>query len=86
MLSAILATVGENSLWRAIADAVGHCVLVFAFVPALFSVPGWIWFEATNPLNRQDPIVFAFVLVRGGIGVLEAFSTVVLPGVLAGAI
>lgn len=72
--------------WRRVADAVGHCVLVFAFVPALAPLPGWLVFEATNPLNVQDPIVLSFVLVRGINLLLNAFFAGIVPGVLAGTI
>lgn len=34
------------SAW-AIADPVGHCMLVFAFVPVLAAVPGWLLREAS---------------------------------------
>jgi hypothetical protein len=61
-------------------------VLVFAFAPALASLPGWLLAEATSPLNMQDPVVSSFVLVRGVLGLLNAFYAGLVPGVLAGAI
>ena len=70
--------------WLGIADAVGHCVLVFAFLPALASLPAWLYFEAGNPLNREDAVALTFVPVRGAILLLHAFRAGVVPGVLAG--
>lgn len=69
-----------------VADAVGHCVLVFAFAPTLAALPAWLYFEAHNPLNLQEPVVLTFVPVRGAILLLDAFAAGVSEGVLAGAI
>lgn len=66
------------------ADAIGHCVLVFAFLPTLAALPPWMWFEVQNPLNASDPVVLAFLPVRGAILLLHAFRAGVVPGVLAG--
>ena len=70
----------------AVADAIGYCLLVFAFVPALTAIPGWVRFEVTNQLNIRDPIVLSFLLVRGFRAVLEAFRDGLLAGVLSGGI
>jgi hypothetical protein len=67
-----------------ILDVVGHCLLVFAFLPTVAALPRWLWLEATNPLNRTDPIVLAFVPVRGLILLLNAFAAGFVPGVAAG--
>jgi hypothetical protein len=75
--------VGRPS-WASFADAVGHCLLIFAFVPLLASLPDWIAFEATNPLNVRDPVVLAFVLARGFDRLLDAFGARALVGVTAG--
>jgi len=72
--------------WAAVADAVGHCVLIFTFVPTLAPVPSWIAFELSNPLNARDPVVLAFVLVRGVNLLLDTFRARVVLGVLSGAI
>lgn len=72
--------------WLAVADAVGHCLLVFAFVPTLTVLPRWLWFELTNPLNLHEPIVLAFVLVRGFKAMLDAFADGVVAGVVSGSI
>lgn len=66
------------------ADAIGHSVLVFAFLPTLASLPSWLRFEATNGLNLTDPVVLAFLPVRGVILLLHAFQAGAVPGVLAG--
>ena len=66
------------------ADAIGHAVLVFAFLPTLASLPAWLRFEASNGLNLADPVVLAFLPVRGVILLLHAFKAGVIPGVLAG--
>jgi hypothetical protein len=68
----------------AIADAIGHCVLVFAFLPALAWLPGWVYFELRNPLNLEDVVVLTFIPVRGAILLLSAFGQGVVPGSLAG--
>jgi hypothetical protein len=68
----------------ACADAVGHCVLIFAFLPTLASLPAWLAFEAQNPLNLSDPVVLIFLPVRGAILLLHAFRAGVANGVLAG--
>jgi hypothetical protein len=70
----------------AVADAIGHCVLVFVFVPLLPVVWQWLRFEATNPLDLRDPLVLAFLPVRGGNVALDAFYGGLLPGVLTGVI
>ncbi len=66
------------------ADAVGHCVLVFAFLPPLAAVPRWLAFEATNALDVRDPLVLLFLPVRGVILLLNAFRDGVVPGIFAG--
>lgn len=66
------------------ADAIGHSVLVFAFLPTLAALPAWLRFEATNGLNLGDPVVLVFLPVRGVILLLNAFEAGVIPGVLAG--
>jgi hypothetical protein len=66
------------------ADAIGHCVLVFAFLPTLAALPLWLRFEWQNPLNASDPVVLAFLPVRGAILLLHAFQAGLVPGVLAG--
>lgn len=68
----------------AIADAIGQCVLVFAFLPPLASLPSWLLFELRNPLNATDPVVLTFLPVRGAILLLHAFRAGVVNGVLAG--
>jgi hypothetical protein len=70
--------------WAAYADAVGHCMVVFAFVPALAALPRWLSFEATNRLNLEDPLVLVFLPVRGVILLLNEFRDGAVPGVLAG--
>jgi hypothetical protein len=77
---------GVPRSWGAVADAVGHCLLVFAFVPALTALPRWLYSEAMNPLNFHEPLVLAFVPVRGIMVLLDAFSAGVAPGVLAGVV
>jgi hypothetical protein len=67
-----------------VADAVGHCVLIFAFLPAIAALPAWLSFELRNPLNASDPVVLTFLPVRGAILLLHAFRAGVLQGVLAG--
>jgi hypothetical protein len=68
----------------AIADAVGHSVLVFAFLPALAPVPRWLAFELANPLNRTDPVVLAYLPVRGAVLLLNVFWEGLPPGLVAG--
>jgi len=51
-----------SSAW-AVADAVEHCVLVFAFVPALAAVPGWLLREGSLGLGLGVEVGRA-VLVR----------------------
>ena len=72
--------------WAAGADVIGHCMLTFAFLPTLASVPGWLYFEAHNSLNLRDPIVLAFVPARGVLRLLDAFSAGVVERVLAGVV
>lgn len=69
-----------------VADAIGHCVLVFAFVPTLVALPEWLWVEVTNPLNLHDPVVLAFALVRGCNILLDSFAAGVVPGLVAGVV
>ncbi len=61
-------------------------MLVFAFAPTLVAVPRWLYFEATNPLNLRDPVVLAFVPVRGFVLLLNTFSAGVVAGVIGGVI
>ncbi len=74
--------------WGGIADAVGHCVLVFAFAPTLAAIPSWLVREVHNRLNADDLVVLAFLPVRGLVVLLNAFAVGapqgVLEGVLAG--
>lgn len=70
----------------AVADAVGHSVLVFAFLPALAPVPRWLAFELQNPLNRTDPVVLTYLPVRSAILLLNVFWQGLLPGLAAGVI
>lgn len=70
--------------WRAAADAIGHCLVVFTFLPVVAAVPGWVWSEARNPLNTEEPVVLAFLPVRGFVALLDAFGEGVFPGALAG--
>jgi hypothetical protein len=72
--------------WGAVADAVGHCVVVFAFLPALAVVPRWLYFEATNALNRSEPVVLVFLPVRGFLRLLNGFAQGAAHGVVAGVI
>lgn len=69
-----------------IADVVGNCLLVFAFVPALAAIPGWLRAEAADPSLLRDPVVLAFTLVRGVRAVLGALYEGIVPGVLGGLI
>jgi hypothetical protein len=48
------------------------------------AVARWLYFEATNPLNLQEPVVLAFVPVRGIMRLLDAFDARVVQGMLAG--
>ena len=68
----------------AVADAIGQCILVCAFLPSLVAVAQWLYLEATNPLNVSEPLVLSFVLVRGVTSVLEAFSAGLVAGVVNG--
>jgi len=70
----------------AIVEVVGHCVVVFAFVPTLAVLPGWLHSEATNPLNWHEPLVLAFLPVRGMVALWSAFAAGLVPGVLGGLI
>jgi len=70
----------------AIADVVGHCVVVFAFVPTLAALPGWVYAEMANPLNWHDPIVLAFLPVRGMVALWSAFDAGLVPGIVGGLI
>ena len=69
-----------------IVEAVAHCVMVFAFLPALIVLPDWLYFELTNPLNRHEPLVLAFVVVRGVNVLLDSFMGGLVPGLVAGTI
>lgn len=69
-----------------VADAIGHCLLVFAFLPTLAAIPSWLYFEGNNALNWTDPVVLIFLPVRGMLRALAAFSQGAVPGSLAGAI
>lgn len=72
-----------------VADAVGQCVVVFAFLPPLTGLLRFFAIEADNSLNLQDPIVLAFVPVRALFVLLDSFAVGLLPrcmtGVLHGA-
>ena len=81
-----MTTAGMRPSWGGIADAIGHCVLVFAFLPVLAPVPSWIAFEVSNPLNARDPVVLSFVLVRGVNLLLDTFRARAAIGVLSGAV
>jgi hypothetical protein len=70
--------------WGALADAVGYCVVVFAFVPPLAVFPGWLVGELGNRLNAEVPLVLGFAAVRGVNAYLSAFYVGALPGVLTG--
>jgi hypothetical protein len=59
-------------------------LVVFAFVPVVAALPGWMLSEARNALNWQDPVVLAFVPVRGVMALLDAFADGVVPGGMAG--
>lgn len=61
-------------------------MLVFAFAPTLAVLPRWILFEATNPLNLQEPVVLAFLPVRAGLALVNAFFDGVTQGVFAGVV
>ena len=71
---------------RPVAEAVAHCVMIFAFLPALIVLPDWLYFEVTNPLNFREPIVLAFVPVRGLDVLLDSFISGIVPGLVAGTI
>lgn len=68
------------------ADVIGHCVLVFAFAPSLAALPGWISFEADNPLNVEDAVVLMFLPVRGLVALLDTFAAGLGARVLTGAV
>lgn len=70
--------------WRAIADAVGHSVLVYVFVPTLAGLPSWLRYELANPMNFTDPVVTVFLPVRGVRALLNAFEQGMNAGLLAG--
>jgi hypothetical protein len=59
-------------------------VLVFAFLPVVVVLPGWMYFEATNPLNLQDPIVLVFAPLRALVRMLNAFFAGMVPGLVGG--
>lgn len=81
-------THGPRALSRpslgAVADAVGHSVLVFAFLPVLAPFPRWLAFELANPLNRTDAVVLAYLPVRGAVLFLNVFWEGLAPGLVAG--
>ena len=60
--------------------------MVFAFVPTLAALPQWLYFEAHNRLNLEEPVVLVFVPVRGVILLLNSFSRGLVQGVIAGVI
>ena len=66
------------------ADAVGRCVLVFVFVPTLVALPGWLRYEASNPLNFSDVMVTLFIPIRGLRALLNAFQAGMDAGLLSG--
>src|SRR5205823_617376 len=68
----------------AVADAVGRCVLVFVFVPTLVALPGWLRYEASNPLNFSDVMVTLFIPIRGLRALLNAFQAGMDAGLLSG--
>jgi hypothetical protein len=70
--------------WGAIADAVGHSVLVFVFVPTLAALPGWLRSEVALPLNGTDPTVTLFMPIRGLIALMNAFTQGMNAGLIAG--
>jgi hypothetical protein len=80
------APTGSAASPGAVADAIGHCLLVFTVVPALTVVPGWLLFETGNALNLREPVVLSFALVRGVHSVLDALYAGIVPGVLSGII
>ena len=59
-------------------------MLVFAFLPTLAALPRWVAFEATSTLNLHDPVVLAFLPVRGALLLLSALEEGLVPGILAG--
>jgi hypothetical protein len=58
--------------------------LVFVFLPPLAALPEWLYFEARNPLNVDDPVVLVFLPIRGAILLVNAFRDGVVSGTLAG--
>jgi hypothetical protein len=72
--------------WTGIVDALGHCLLVFAFLPPLAALPDWLRFELTNRLNVEQPIVGIFLPVRGFIRLLNEFYAGIVPALVAGCI
>jgi len=67
-----------------VADSVGRCVLVFVFVPTLVALPGWLRYEASNPLNFADAMVTLFIPIRGLRALLNAFQAGMDAGLLSG--
>ena len=59
---------------------------MFAFVPTLAALPGWVHAEVTNSLNWHDPIVLAFLPVRGMVALWSAFDAGLVPGIIGGLI
>jgi hypothetical protein len=68
----------------ALADTVGHCVLVFAFVPALIALPEWLYAEATRAPYLRCALVVGFLPVRAMVALLDAFRAGIVPGAAAG--
>lgn len=65
------------------ADAIGHCVLVFAFVPILAVLPNWLRLELGDPVARA-PMAVVFLPVRLVVTLLQAFTDGVGPRVVVG--
>lgn len=90
--NAVLAFVGvtrsskKRPSWRAVADTVGYCVLVFVFVPTLVAIPRWLRFEAANPFLSSELVVALFTPARGLRELLNAFEQGVHAGTIAGII
>ena len=61
-------------------------MLVFAYVPALASMPTWLWFELHNPANLREPVILAFLPIRGFLALLDGFYAGAIPGILAGCV
>ena len=72
--------------WLAVADALGHSILVFVFLPTLAALPDFLGYELRNPFNLTDPVVLAFLPARTLRAFVNAFSSGVIPGSIAGAV